>query len=106
MTNNQMINGKCSGCGNCCGNILPLSKTEIEIIRNYIKEHNISVKRSKDLITCPFRNTIMNLCTIYSIRPDICRYYFCDHNQISTQGNKRMLEEKRETIDMYQTFKK
>jgi len=29
--------GKCSGCGQCCSSILPLSSSEIKEIRRYIK---------------------------------------------------------------------
>lgn len=34
-------NGECSRCGNCCGRLLPLSKKEMDAIKNYIKKHNI-----------------------------------------------------------------
>ena len=35
------INGKCSGCGNCCANFLPVSNVEVDRIRRYIKKHGI-----------------------------------------------------------------
>ena len=33
--------GKCSGCGNCCSNLLPMSQKEVDAIRRYIKKHGI-----------------------------------------------------------------
>ena len=36
--------GVCSNCGSCCGNILPVSKSEIKKIRKYITRHNITAQ--------------------------------------------------------------
>ena len=33
--------GKCSSCGQCCSNLLPLSNNEIRKIKEYIKKHGI-----------------------------------------------------------------
>ena len=78
--------GRCKQCGSCCGNILPMTEKEIEVIRRYIKKHNI--KECKHIIplanpfldmTCPFLNTDKKTekCTIYSVRPAICRCFIC-----------------------------
>lgn len=79
-------NGKCTGCGNCCSNILPMTDKEIEVIRRHIKKNHI--KERKHIIplanpfldmTCPFLNTDKKTekCTIYSVRPAICRCFIC-----------------------------
>lgn len=77
--------GKCSSCGACCGNYLPLSSGEIKEIKRYIKKHHI--KEQKHMIvptrealwdmTCPFLDTSKekDKCTIYSVRPKICRCF-------------------------------
>lgn len=79
-------NGKCTGCGGCCSNILPMTEKEIEVIRRYIKKHDIKecrhgipLENSILDMTCPFLNTDKKTgkCTIYSVRPAICRCFIC-----------------------------
>ena len=56
-------NGKCTQCGQCCSNILPMTEDEIATIRKYIKKHRIKEHRhnyptatpTMDM-TCPFLN--------------------------------------------------
>lgn len=78
------INGKCAGCGECCSNMLPLSRNEISRIKAYIKKHNIKEQRHNFMLgidmTCPFRDDANKKCTIYPVRPDICRDFVCNHN--------------------------
>lgn len=80
------VDGRCSGCGNCCSNILPLSDVEVVRIRRYIREHGIKEQRklyaSPDALdmTCPFRDEANRKCTIYEVRPAICRVYRCDND--------------------------
>lgn len=80
-------NGKCTQCGECCGNYLPMTAKEVEVIYNYIKVHNITDKSKCDLHTensfnliCPFLDTKKEKekCTIYKVRPEICRKFICD----------------------------
>lgn len=74
--------GKCSGCGNCCGNVLPITKIEIATIKQYIKKHKIKpiIHGQKGTIDCmcPFRDEVNKKCIIYSVRPFICRDYQCN----------------------------
>lgn len=80
-------NGKCTQCGACCSNLLPMTDSEIETIRKYIKNHNIKEHRhilplaeqTLDL-TCPFLNDSKpnEKCDIYEVRPRVCRYFICD----------------------------
>ena len=70
-------NGKCSNCGQCCSDILPVSESEIRTIRKYIKRHNI--REAKFVVgplanqainlVCPFRNEKDRKCNIYEVRP-------------------------------------
>ena len=52
------VEGKCSNCGKCCSNTLPLSAGEVKTIKNYIKKHNIKEQRHNYMVgtdmTCPF----------------------------------------------------
>ena len=89
-TYNLTCNGKCTGCGECCSNALPMTDKEIEIIRKYIKRYNI--KETKHVfplinhvfdLTCPFldNNKSCEKCKIYEVRPRICRDFICDPKQ-------------------------
>lgn len=83
-------NGKCTGCGSCCSNILPMTEDEIRTIRQYIKRYNIkeqkrllpTVNANLDMI-CPFLDNSKKFdkCMIYKVRPKICRDFICDPKQ-------------------------
>lgn len=107
------INGKCSGCGDCCSNRLPLSQKEINQIKVYIKEHGI-VEQKHGLfvlstasidMTCPFMdNTVKDhKCTIYPVRPQICREYMCNKGK-TFMPSKEVLDGKHHNIYMRETF--
>ena len=77
-------NGKCTQCGKCCSNLLPMTEKEIKVIRKYIKQYHI--KEYKHLIplaqpvidmTCPFLNDDKptEKCMIYEVRPQICKSF-------------------------------
>lgn len=76
------VNGKCSGCGACCANILPMTRKEIAEIKRYVKRFGIKPQKHfvpsrnpvYDMI-CPFRAN--NRCVIYPVRPYICRIWDC-----------------------------
>ena len=36
---NFTCNGKCSGCGNCCTDFLPLTQAEVKRIQSYLVSH-------------------------------------------------------------------
>src|SRR5699024_5653440 len=58
--------GKCSQCGACCSDLLPISENEYRRIKRYIKKHNIKeqkhtapavlVEQPKLDLTCQFLN--------------------------------------------------
>ena len=79
------VNGKCTGCGECCSNILPLSHEELDRIKAYVKKHDIKpithiaslADNILDMI-CPFCDlTKEKKCTIYNIRPEVCKVFIC-----------------------------
>lgn len=80
----KTVNGRCSGCGRCCSNILPISKREIERIRKYIRKHSIQEQvevippaAQPNMMSCPFRSESKKSCLIYPVRPAICQDYLC-----------------------------
>lgn len=89
-TYNYTCGGKCSCCGECCSNILPISNKEIKEIKRYIVKHKIervnhgSVAVTNWLdMTCPFLDPDggNEKCRIYPVRPLVCRLFICDPEQ-------------------------
>lgn len=89
-------NGKCTGCGECCSNLLPMTTQEIERIKAYIKEHNIEEHKNGMFLmnpicdmTCPFLNDSKDhRCNIYEVRPQICRCFSCHKENRPKLTNK------------------
>lgn len=80
-------NGECSNCGGCCMNLIPISSKELKKIKQYVKKHKIKeldtvskwpTQKSNINLMCPFRDDINNCCTIYPVRPAICRDFICN----------------------------
>ena len=93
--------GRCTCCGECCSNMIALTRTDVARIRRYMKAHNITAPEdhtkaygvlkanpNKTLdLTCPFL-VIKKLgaacgkqeasCRIYPVRPAVCRAFTCE----------------------------
>ena len=102
--------GKCSGCGGCCSNLLPMSQKEVDAIHRYIRRHHI--KECKHLLpvatpaldmTCPFRDNDEKICTIYEVRPEICKQFICDNEQ-RAKHNRKLLGQTRNVVDVRSEF--
>jgi len=111
-TTDYTTNGHCSNCGGCCTNLLPVTEKEIFEIKKFIKRNNIKAcnkinrilaKPTVDL-TCPFRDEENQICTIYSVRPKICRGFMCRHNDDDIQNFANEL--KKERIEYKMVFVK
>jgi len=104
-------NGKCTQCGQCCSNLLPMTDEEISVIRKYIKRHHIKEHRhflplaepTVDM-TCPFLNDSKKTekCDIYEVRPKICRDFICCRNGLEPFDIEWAL--KAEVVDVRETF--
>lgn len=80
---NNTCKGKCSGCGNCCTDFLPLSRKEYKRIKNYLKEHpdikeQLHINDNTLHIKCAFRDDVNKKCLIYPVRPEICKEFLCN----------------------------
>lgn len=102
------IGGKCSSCGQCCSDLLPMSNKEIKAIKAYVKEHSIKEQRHNYLtgvdMTCPFRDEANRKCLIYTIRPWICRQFMCNHTQRDIEDAKAKTHEKYRPVFMRAEF--
>ena len=107
-------NGKCTGCGDCCGRLLPLSDKEVRQLKNYVRQNKIKPIRHDALIaaeqvmdmTCPFLDMSKpdKRCTIYKHRPLICRLYKCNGDTDKT-AEKVFWKSKHYVADMMEIFK-
>jgi Fe-S-cluster containining protein len=101
---NYTADGKCLQCGNCCSNLLPMSRKEVDAIHKYIRKNNIReckhlipvAKKTYDL-TCPFRDNTHKCCTIYPVRPKICREFICDSEK-RARNNRELYKQTREVV--------
>ena len=84
--------GKCTKCGNCCTALLPMTKDELKAVQRYVKRKHIqTVKHSWGFdLTCPFRNDELGICTVYEVRPQICRDFQCDKPQKKIEETKNL----------------
>lgn len=89
-------NGKCTQCGACCSNYLPMTQKEIATIHRFVKKHDI--KEFKHLfpvsndtfdMTCPFMDDSKQKekCRIYSVRPEICKQFICSKEKKPFNGH-------------------
>lgn len=104
--------GKCSNCGACCSDLLPVTAKEIKTIRRYMEEHGIKEQKhfmptaqpiAIDLV-CPFRNNQERKCMIYKVRPLICREWQCNKPRDGIGASAEIFKEPRLPISMRQTF--
>lgn len=81
---NNMVEDKCSRCGECCGLFIPFNDDDILRIRKYVQLHNIKPFNRIDLKNntfkahCCFYDENKKECTIYAVRPYVCRDFRCD----------------------------
>lgn len=104
------VDGKCSNCGQCCSNYLPIGEHEVDNIRKYIKKHGIKeIKRfspHRDMVdmVCPFRSDVERKCLIYPVRPAICRDFQCDKPRKNIEADKAMYHGKFRVVNMRAEF--
>ena len=105
--------GKCTGCGACCSDFLPLSNKEIKEISDYIKKKNIKpTARNLPItditfdLTCPFLDNSKECdkCKIYPVRPKICRTFKCDIPPSKIKENKKLFWSTRKPYSMRELF--
>lgn len=106
---NRTCDGKCSNCGDCCADVLPLDGNEIRIIRDYIRKHKIKEIVHKNCfqkidLTCPFRDNVNKICTVYPVRPAICKCFICSKPQADIEKDKILFHTKKKAESMRHLF--
>jgi len=80
---------RCTNCGECCGPV-PITKDEVEKISDYMKEHELPrevVSRSHKMLECVFRDSRKKRCSIYPVRPLVCRLFGVASGMTCLNGN-------------------
>ena len=94
--------GRCSKCGECCTNFLPVTQKEIEIIQEYAIANKIRPQKQmlimQNRLTCPYYNG--KKCLIYEVRPLICKEFYCYKKPTAETGQK-FLDKDYITVDMW-----
>ena len=95
-------NGKCSKCGECCSNFLPVSQNEINRIQKYVIENKIRPQTQmlvmKNTLTCPYYDG--KKCLIYEVRPLICKEFYC-YKKPDIKSANELLKEERIPVNMW-----
>lgn len=94
-------NGVCSRCGGCCTPFLPMTKSEVKIVKEYLKKNpqikeralNQPFFKGNDIyVRCCFYDSDKKECMIYPVRPFICRAYKCNQDESKIENNKNFVE--------------
>jgi Fe-S-cluster containining protein len=90
-------NGKCSGCGNCCTDFLPMSKSDVKRIKTYLKSHpeikeQIHIDGDNMHIKCAFRDEVNKKCLIYPARPFVCKQFICSLDSDTVLSNRDKIQ--------------
>lgn len=96
------ILGKCSKCGECCSNILPLTQSDFDRIVKYVVKNDIVPQKHmlimRNRLACPYYDG--KKCLIYDVRPLICSEFYC-YKKSSGKIVETYQKEKFMTIDMW-----
>lgn len=79
----------CHGCGECCGQFLPMSEMDAMVLHRYIERHGIEPVYQP--ILCPFLDLETRECKVYVARPTICRTYDCRKHKDGTLFEEALL---------------
>lgn len=94
-------NGECSRCGACCTPFLPMTKSEVKTVREYVKKNHQIKERALNqpffegndvYVKCCFYDKDKKECMIYPVRPFICRAYKCNQDDLKIENNKNFMD--------------
>lgn len=79
---------KCKGCGECCGPV-PITEKEFTEINIYVVNNKPKYNKSAGKLQCKFR--VDNKCSIYEVRPMMCRLMGVISGMTCKYGNSKNL---------------
>ena len=87
---------RCIDCGKCCGPV-PISAEEYANIYDYLQEHAYPrevAERPHTILECVFRDNEKRCCSIYPVRPTICRLFGVTAGMQCLNGNSAEIDGK------------
>lgn len=104
---NNSVCEKCSKCGECCTNLLPVCQEEIDIIQKYVIKNKIRPQKQmlvmRNTLTCPYYDG--KKCLIYEVRPLICKEFYC-YKKTTAEMARKFSEKEYITVDMWRIAQK
>jgi len=101
------IDGRCSNCGECCTDMLPLTVGELQRLKTYAAKHKLKEHRQAPFwdwkatdLTCPFRNQQTKKCDAYEARPYICRTFICSKTKEDAHRDRDLIHESRHVFSL------
>lgn len=85
---------RCIGCGECCGPV-PVSIEDMAKIARYVANSEYAQEvaaRQHAHLDCIFRDHLKGRCSIYPVRPVICRMFGVDVNLQCPNGNSANID--------------
>ena len=82
---------QCKECGACCSNFLPLTKKELHELKSWAQEYQYKPEPLTDYleVSCPFLNPTTHRCVCYEHRPEVCRKYVCEAQEVPIVFSKK-----------------
>ncbi|MGL4451095.1 MAG: YkgJ family cysteine cluster protein [Sarcina sp.] len=84
-------NGNCNGCNGCCSVTSPISKDELIKLKRLFKKKHLK-KFIENQAKCNGKGIsdecffhIDGKCSIYNLRPEVCKVYHCDQTRVKGQ---------------------
>lgn len=94
-------NNECSRCGECCTPFIPMTKSEVKTVREYVKKNPQIKERALNqpffegndvYVKCCFYDKDKKECMIYPVRPFICKAYKCNQDDLKIENNKNFMD--------------
>lgn len=102
------VDGRCSSCGKCCSGTLPMSRADVDRIKDFMQKHPLKEQRHNGMqgtdFSCPFRDETNKKCLIYEVRPAICKQFMCNHTIDDLQAAKAFFHDHYKVVFMRSEF--
>ena len=84
----------CTNCGECCGPV-PLTGEDVARIKSYIRSHEQpkqAMQQPHGPLECIFRDNEKKSCSIYPVRPMICKLFGVTAGMSCPNGNSAEID--------------
>lgn len=85
---------RCTNCGECCGPVL-ITYDEVAEIGKFMRENEFPREvagRTHEPLECVFRDSVNKRCSIYPVRPLVCRLFGVAKGMSCPNGNSANID--------------